>query len=138
MIWSGRCRPGSDAPPEVLSLYGALNLVAAVLRAREGNRRSAHEHLDAATDVANRLSADRNDFETEFGPTNVLSHRVAIAVDLGDAGEALEIAERIDPVGLSPERQSRFWLDVARAHVQRRHVGDGTRHCSGPSAYPPN
>jgi hypothetical protein len=117
----------SDAPPEVLSLYGALHLVTAVLRAREGNRSSAREHLDKASQVAARLEGDRNDFGTEFGPTNVLLHRVSIAADLGDAGEALETAASIDPTGLSLERQARFWLDVARCHAQRRHIGDGTK-----------
>jgi hypothetical protein len=53
-------------------------------------------------------------------------HRMAIAIDLGDAGEALDVAERTDVSGLLPERQARFWLDVGRAHAQRRHVGAAT------------
>ena len=65
-----------------------------------------------------------NDFDTEFGPTNVQLHTVAVAVDLADAGEALDVAAEIDASGLSPERQARLLVDVARAHVQRRHVGE--------------
>jgi hypothetical protein len=42
-------------------------------------------------------------------------HRMAIAIDLGDAGEALDVAERTDVSGLLPERQA-----------QRRHVGAAT------------
>jgi hypothetical protein len=33
----------------------------------------------------------------------------------------------VDPSGLSRERQARFYIvDVARAHAQRRHVGEAT------------
>ncbi|MFH8774906.1 transcriptional regulator [Streptomyces sp. NPDC017958] len=113
-------------PPEELSLLGAMNLVLAVINAKEGHRGRTHEHIDRAREIAARLGEDRNDFDTEFGPTNVEIHTVSTAVELGDAGLALEVAKEVDPSGLSPERQSRFLLDVARAHAQRRHVGEAT------------
>ncbi|MFD8394036.1 helix-turn-helix domain-containing protein [Streptomyces sp. NPDC059680] len=113
-------------PPEELSLLGAMNLVLAVINAREGNRAQTHEHIEQARGIAARLGDDRNDFDTEFGPTNVEVHAVSTAVELGDAGLALEVAHDVDTSGLSPERQSRFLLDVARAHAQRRHVGEAT------------
>jgi hypothetical protein len=62
--------------------------------------------------------------DTEFGPTNVDLHTVAVAVDLGDAGEALDVAQGIDSSTLSPERQARLLVDIARAHAQRRHAGE--------------
>lgn len=111
-------------PPEELSLLGAMNLVLAVIQAREGNRKASHQHIERARVIAARIGEDRNDFDTEFGPTNVELHAVSTAVDLGDAGLALDEAEGVDASGLSPERQSRFLLDVARAHAQRRHVGE--------------
>lgn len=113
-------------PPEELSLLGAMNLVLAVINAREGNRPGTHAHLNRAGETATRLGEDRNDFDTEFGPTNVKLHSVSTAVELGDAGLALEIAAEVDAGGLSAERQARFLLDVARAHSQRRHVGEAT------------
>ena len=113
-------------PPEELSLLGAMNLVLSVINAREGNRKGTHEHIDRARGIAARLGEDRNDFDTEFGPTNVEIHAVSTAVELGDAGLALEVAQQVDASSLSPERQSRFLLDVARAHAQRRHVGEAT------------
>ncbi|WP_328639706.1 helix-turn-helix transcriptional regulator [Streptomyces canus] len=113
-------------PPEELSLLGAMNLVLAVINAREGNRARTREHIERARGIAARLGEDRNDFDTEFGPTNVEVHAVSTAVELGDAGLALEVAQDVDTSGLSPERQSRFLLDVARAHAQRRHVGEAT------------
>lgn len=44
--------------------------------------------------------------------------------DLGDAGEALDVAHGIDASALSAERQARLLVDVARAHAQRRHAGE--------------
>ncbi|MEU0410112.1 helix-turn-helix transcriptional regulator [Streptomyces griseorubiginosus] len=113
-------------PPEELSLLGAMNLVLSVINAREGHRGQTHECLDVARGIAARLGEDRNDFDTEFGPTNVEIHAVSTAVELGDAGLALEVAQHVHTSGLSPERQARFLLDVARAHAQRRHVGEAT------------
>ena len=43
---------------------------------------------------------------------------------LGDAGRALQAAAAVDTGGLSAERQARMLIDVARAHAQRRQVGD--------------
>lgn len=114
----------APCPPQELSLLGAMHLVLAVINAREGKRAATHQHIEQARSIAQRLGEDRNDFDTEFGPTNVELHAVSTAVDLGDAGLALDIAEDVDASGLSAERQSRFLLDVARAHAQRRHVGE--------------
>ncbi|MEV6651751.1 helix-turn-helix domain-containing protein [Streptomyces sp. NPDC051219] len=113
-----------NCPPEELSLLGAMNLVLAVINAREGKRTATHERINLARKIAGRLGEDRNDFDTEFGPTNVEIHAVSTAVDLGDAGLALDVADQVDAARLSPERQARFLLDVARAHAQRRHVGE--------------
>lgn len=113
-----------DAPAEELSLFGAMNLVLALVRAHENDRVGAKDYVAKAREVAERIGVDRNDFNTEFGPTNVRLYALAVAVEVGDAGEALDIAAAVDPSGLSEERQSRFWLDVARAHAQRRHVGE--------------
>lgn len=98
----------------------------AVIAGREGDRAAARQRITAARRIAKRLRQDRNDYNTEFGPTNVELHAVAIAVDLGDAGEALDLAAKVDASKLSPERQARFLVDLGRAHAQRRHVGEAT------------
>lgn len=110
--------------PETLSLTGAFHLVLAIAAARDSNRSEAHKQLARAREIAASLGEDRNDFGTEFGPTNVLLHEVGVAVGLGDAGTALHIAEEIDTQQLSPERQARYLLDLAQAHVMRRQTGD--------------
>jgi hypothetical protein len=111
-----------DASSKVLPLLRAMHLVQAVICGHESNRGRARSHLAEATRVASAF--DRNDYDTEFGPTNVQLHAVAVAVELGDAGEALDAAARVDASGLSPERQVRLLIDVARAHAQRRHTGE--------------
>jgi tetratricopeptide (TPR) repeat protein len=115
-----------DCPPEVLSLCGAMHLVQAVIAAQEGERNLAHKRIGEAERIAEQLGEDRNDFDTEFGPTNVQLHAVAVAVELADAGEALEISQAVDASELSPERQARLLVDVARAHTQCRHIGEAT------------
>ncbi|MCG5452937.1 helix-turn-helix domain-containing protein [Micromonospora hortensis] len=114
----------SASNPAAASLFGALNLQLAVASARMGDDQGAHRYLGVAREAAQLLGANRNDYETEFGPTNVQLHEVAVAVELGDAGSALRAAERIDPSGLSVERQARLLIDVARAWTQRRRVSE--------------
>jgi hypothetical protein len=118
----------AEPSPETLSLYGAMHLVQAVISGQESDRSRAHPHLAEAKRIGEQLGSDRNDFETEFGPTtNVQLPAVAVAIELGDAGEALDVARGIDASGLSSERQARLLVDVARAHGQRRHTGEATK-----------
>ena len=73
--------------------------------------------------IAERLGDGHNEFNTEFGPTNVTLYEIAVAVELGDAGRALRAAAAVDTSGLSAERQAQVLIDVARAHAQRRQIG---------------
>lgn len=115
----------SDTPrPEELSLYGGCQLVLAIAAARDNNRSEAHQHLDEARTIAERLGEDRDDYGTEFGPTNVAIHAVAVAVELGDAGQAIDLAHGVDTTGMSPERQARYLIDLATAHTMRRQIGE--------------
>jgi len=114
-----------DGRLEAISLQGALYLQLAVTAARQNDITGAYAHLQHARHAADLLGADRNDYETEFGPTNVSLHEVAVAIEVGDAGTALRVAAGIDASHLSPERQGRLLLDVARANLQRRHI-EGT------------
>ncbi|MGH3876516.1 MAG: helix-turn-helix domain-containing protein [Actinophytocola sp.] len=105
---------------EAVALRGALHLQLAVASAKTNDGDTAYEYLRRAKEAASQLGVDRNDYNTEFGPTNVLLHEVNVAVELGDAGFALRIAEKADTRRLSPERRCRLLIDVARAHAQRR------------------
>ncbi|WP_229686721.1 helix-turn-helix domain-containing protein [Longimycelium tulufanense] len=114
--------------PAALSLWGALNLQLAVVAARIDEGDEAYERLQDAQDAAATLGKDRNDYDTEFGPTNVKLHEVAVAVELGDAGRAIRVGESLDASSLSAERQARLLIDLARAHTQRRNL-DGAVSC---------
>ncbi|MEU0738132.1 helix-turn-helix transcriptional regulator [Streptomyces sp. NPDC006134] len=114
----------TTTPAEELSVLGSLHLALALVHARAGERAAARRQIDRARAVAERVGEGRNDFNLEFGPVNVEIQAVSTAVDLGDAGEALDIAKAVDTSGLSAERRARVLLDVGRAHAQRRQFGD--------------
>lgn len=111
----------------ILSLCGAFHLVLAIAAARDNDRAQGHEHLDQARKIAKRIGVDRDDFGTEFGPANVALHAVAVAVELGDAGQALDLAHGINAGELSAERQARYDIDLAQAHAMRRQIGEALR-----------
>lgn len=111
-----------DGRPEAMSLWGGLTLQRAVAAARRNDADAAYRHLAEAREIAERLGEGRNDYHTEFGPANVALHEVAVAVELGDAGRALRVGAAVDTSRLSPERQARFQIDLARAHAQRRQI----------------
>ncbi len=108
--------------PEVLSVAGALRLQLAVTAARANDSERAYAELALARELAETLGVDRNDYQLEFGPTNVRLHEIGVAVDIGDAGTALRLAAGVDHRTMSPERRSRMLIDVARAHLQRRNA----------------
>lgn len=110
--------------PEALSVLGALHLALALVHARASARTEAREQIAKARAIAAQLDGNQNYFNLEFGPVNVEIQAVSTAVDLGDAGEALDIGLAIDAAGLSPERQGRLLMDLGRAHAQRRHGGE--------------
>jgi transcriptional regulator with XRE-family HTH domain len=107
---------------EAVAMRGALTLQRALAAGRMNQADDAYAYLRQARELADRVGEGRNDYNTEFGPTNVALHEVAVAVDLGDAGVALRAAQSVDASGLSSERQARFGIDLAKAHAQRRQI----------------
>ena len=105
---------------ESLSVYGSLLLRGAVAAAQHEDRRTADDLLTEAEDAGQRLGQDANLRWTAFGPTNAKLHRVNIAVSLGDAGTALDVARTVnlDKIDLT-ERKATFLVDTARAFLQR-------------------
>ncbi len=105
--------------PESLSVYGSLLLRGAIAPAQRGNCGTAHELLTEADDAAYRLGVDGNLRWTAFGPINTRLHRVNIAVILGDAGTAIDVARGInlDKITVT-ERKASLFIDTARAFLQ--------------------
>jgi hypothetical protein len=108
--------------PQVLSLYGALNLRCAVAASRQHDAGTAQQYLAEAERVAARLGVDRNDFQTVFGPGNVAIHAAEIAVELDRPDRALAREGTFDLTAVpSIERHTRHRIDLARAHGQLGH-----------------
>ncbi|MFE9689508.1 hypothetical protein [Micromonospora sp. NPDC005806] len=107
------------ASTDAVAVYGALLLRGAIAAARDDNRDNAQAMLDEASHAAGRLGYDGNDRWTGFGTTNVLLHRVNIALTLGDAGTAIALARHVplDKIRLA-ERKASLFVDVARAYTQ--------------------
>jgi transcriptional regulator with XRE-family HTH domain len=105
--------------PDSLSVYGSLLLRGAVAAAQHDDRDTAYQLLGEANHAARRLGVDGNRRWTAFGPLNTQMHRVSIAVTLGDAGTAVDVARRIDLNTITvTERKASLLIDTARAYLQ--------------------
>jgi len=92
----------------------------AVLLARKADARGADHSINVARELAAALGGDHNYHGTEFGPTNVVIHAVAVAVELGNGQQALDRATHVRTEHMSTERQARYLVDLARAHILTR------------------
>jgi hypothetical protein len=109
--------------PVVLSVRGGLYLVAVTAAAVRFDRAAVDRHLASARTVAAEVGADRNDFWSAFGPSNVLIHEISAAVTFGDAKLALKRAQALDVERLGPGlvgRRAQVSLDLARAYALQR------------------
>ncbi len=117
--------------PGALSFAGALWLIAAIIAGRRTQRFEAFERLRRADNLAKQLGHDANHAWTAFGPTNVAIHRVSVAAELGDAGEALDAAAGVDVTNL-PEglrsRRAQMHIDLAWAQTQRKRDAEAVLH----------
>lgn len=104
---------GDDA---TLSVYGTMHLRSAILAARANRPSSAWDSIGQAGEVSERLGHDTKDYGLLFGPTNVAIHGVAVAVELGDADEAVRRGSDLElPEDLPRERSSHHFIDLSRA-----------------------
>lgn len=110
---------GEDA--DVVGMAGALWLVSAVAAVRNNDPWTARDRLRDKALPAARVTGDTNVMWTVFGPTNVGLHAVSVEMEMGEAGEALRLADDVDIAGTpSLERKTTFALEIARCYEQRR------------------
>lgn len=117
------------ANPDLVSLRGSLLLLAAVIAARRTERYEALHRLHLAELLADQLGYDGNHGWTAFGPTNVAIHAVSIAAELGDAAEAVRLAQQVDPANLPDRlisRRAQLHVDLAWAYAQHRRDAEAT------------
>ncbi|WP_281941596.1 helix-turn-helix domain-containing protein [Micromonospora sp. AKA38] len=115
-------RPGSPVEP---ALSGTLWVEAALAAASCGDARSAAEWLGVAAGIAGRADPRLDPHLDGFGPAAVQVAHVAVAVELGDGGEAVsrhETAIRSEGWRWLPvEHRAAHLVDAARAYLQ---IGD--------------
>ena len=105
-----------DTDDATLSVRGTMHLRSAILASRAGRDSAAWESLGEAAEVSGRLGHDTKDYGLLFGPTNVSIHGVAVAVELGDADEAIRRGADLElPPRLPRERSSHHFIDMSRA-----------------------
>ncbi|MER7403921.1 helix-turn-helix transcriptional regulator [Streptomyces sp. NPDC000070] len=98
---------------------GALHMRAAVIAARARDADAAALHLGEARRLGHSLPEDAYS-GTQFGPDTVRTHEVSVAVSLGQEHlqQALDVADEwTPPADMPAERQSGFWIELARAQV---------------------
>lgn len=103
-----------DSAPEAtrMAAQGDLYATAAYTAAKMGDRAYAHALIREAADTA-RASKQADSVQ------GVDLHLLSVHYELGDAGQAIDLARTIDPASLpTAERQARFFIDVARAFEQ--------------------
>lgn len=110
--------------PAELSVYGAAHLRSAVFAARANDRQAAFDHIEHARTAARVLGEDANHYGLEFGPSNVVMHEVAVAVEMYDGSAAVQRARQATlPPTVPPVRLGHFYIDLARGwlyHGDRR------------------
>ncbi|MEV5721745.1 helix-turn-helix domain-containing protein [Amycolatopsis mediterranei] len=98
---------------------GLLHLTAALNAARRGEAETAHDHLDAAADLAT-WTGERNAFAQHFGPANLGVWRISIGVELGEGARVVDAVTPTINLGdlASADRVAMLRADSARALAQ--------------------
>lgn len=120
--------PDGTEDADMLSLTAACALLVAVLEAREGKAEAAERNLEVARQLAAPVSSGRNEYVAEFAPANVAVNAASVAVELGNAKDAIRRAESGNTDGPSPGRGQ---LPTRPSHGAPR---ASRRDPSGPSA----
>lgn len=120
-----------DGSAEVLGVYGALNLQAAISCGLDGRSGDAERYLTEADRTAGRLPVGYTHTPSAFDASNVAIHGVSVGVGLLTPGEALRRSESITPEAVgSLERRSRLLLDIAAGHHQKHETAAGVHYLS--------
>jgi hypothetical protein len=95
-------------------VYGMLHLSAALQSAVTGQADNARAHFDEAAQTASR-TGDGTFAGLNFGPRNVGVWRIALALELGEAGRVPELARNVEVAAIpSAGRQASFYGDLGR------------------------
>lgn len=107
--------------PAASAVLGTVNLRTAIMAARGGRASPAWDAISRAREVSGRTGRETQDYGLLFGPANVAIHEVAVAVELGDADEAIRRSAGLTlPASVPRERSSHHYIDLSRAWLWQR------------------
>jgi transcriptional regulator with XRE-family HTH domain len=108
---------GEPSEPDQASVWGSLQLRAAITAALSLNEAEAWHRIRLASETADRLG-DHDPYKLCFGPANVAIHGVAVAVEVRDGARAVQLASEVRmPASFPASRRGRFHLDAARGWI---------------------
>ncbi|MBF6224775.1 helix-turn-helix domain-containing protein [Nocardia abscessus] len=108
--------PSGEVTPSHLSAYGSLVLQGATAAGRAQDVHDALSLVETASEVALRIGADRQDYETYFGPSQVVMQTVDVNVSSERYPEALAAAKDMPVNGSLPQAsRARHLADTAVA-----------------------
>ncbi|SFQ29355.1 helix-turn-helix transcriptional regulator [Amycolatopsis rubida] len=114
--------PGSSPALPALSAYGSLVITAATAAGRDQRVEEARDLISHAREIAARIGVDRHDYETYFGPSQVVMQSVDVAVVTEDYETALELAKDMPrDNGLPLASRCRHLADKALALTRTGH-----------------
>ncbi|MGH8903348.1 MAG: helix-turn-helix domain-containing protein [Egibacteraceae bacterium] len=106
----------AKATPVELSVWGMLLWMGMTAASRSEKPAQAADLLRLMQAVAHRIGEDRCDYSMVFGPTTVAMQAVGLAVEGGDSGQALHLAQQVPKAASVPlTTRTRHLLDVAHA-----------------------
>ncbi len=107
----------TDDQPDLLAMYGQLQLHAALVAVRLADPWTARQLIRDKALPAARVVGDGNVMWTAFGPTNCAIHMVAIEMEAGHAIEGIRLADQVDVAQTSvTERRCRHYMEVAKCY----------------------
>ncbi|MBA6437355.1 helix-turn-helix domain-containing protein [Streptomyces sp. GMR22] len=110
---------GQDArsPHGLAAMAGVLQLRAAVIAGRMKDPDQVEARVTEARELARR-TGETAAYGVGWGPTNVGVHAVAIACDLEEYDQAVQLADGVRfPQRWDRSRAGHHWLDLSRANV---------------------
>ncbi len=107
---------------DALQACGMLHLSAALAAGAQADHDTAATHLDEASTLATRMDTEVGTWaHLWFGPTNVGIWRTSVAIELGEYGNAVQVAKAVHPELLPGTlRQAQFWAEFGRALVAEK------------------
>jgi transcriptional regulator with XRE-family HTH domain len=112
--------------PAALETLGFLHLAMAHQATGLKDTETAGDHLAEAAEIAAR-TGETTSWDLQFGPSNVALWRMAIELDTGHAGRAVETAKLVNVGRLPPTRQVAFYVDLARGLADLDRSKEATR-----------